>query len=107
MIGIRYDDLEKMNAIVEDVRNLLENHPEIDLARDSEQAVVVAFNEFADSSVNFIFQALVKNTKLTQFHAIKQDLLLAVSGIITKHGAEMAYPTRTLLLQQPLTGSAP
>jgi len=106
VIGIRYDDLDKMNAIVDDVRDLLKNHPEIDLASDSEQAVVVAFNEFADSSVNFILQALIKNTNLIQFHAIKQEILLAVANIIAKHGAEMAFPTRTLLLHQPPAVSA-
>jgi MscS family membrane protein len=99
-IGLRYDDLAKMNVIVDEVRSLLKNHPDIDQTTDGEQAIVVAFNEFADSSVNLMLQALCKTTNLAQFHAVKQEILLAVSGIIAKHGAEMAFPTRTLLLHQ-------
>jgi MscS family membrane protein len=100
VIGLRYDDLEKMPVIVADVLAMLKNHPDIDPAPNTEQAVVAAFNEFADSSVNFVFQALIKNTNLTQFHAIKQAILLEVSSIISKHGAEIAFPTRTLHLLQ-------
>ena len=103
MIGLRYDDLQKMSAIVEEVCTMLKNHPAVDPADDTEQAVFVAFNEFADSSINFVFQALIKTTKLRQFHAAKQEILLNVSNIITKHGAEIAFPTRTLHLLQPQT----
>ncbi len=95
-IGLRYDDLDKMSAIVEEVKMMLQNHPAI----DTEQGVVVAFDQFADSSLNFIIQALSKNTDLMQFHAAKQEILLKISGIIAKHGADFAFPTRTLYLNQ-------
>ena len=105
-IGLRYNDLDKMNAIVEEVLAVLKSNPSIDQQAENEQAVIVAFNEFADSSVNFIFQALIKNTNLTQYHAIKQEILLAVSAIISKHEAEIAFPTRTLLVQPQAPNSA-
>ena len=95
-IGLHYDDLDKMSAIVEEVKAMLKNHPEIDTG----QEIVVAFDQFADSSVNFIIQAFSKATRLAQFHAIKQEVLLKVSDIIARHGAEMAFPTRTLYLNQ-------
>lgn len=95
-IGLRYDDLGKMSAIVEDVKVMLKNHPNIDSGLES----VVAFDQFADSSLNFILQAFCTATNLPQFHAIKQDILLKVSDIIASHGAEMAFPTRTLYLNQ-------
>lgn len=98
-IGLRYDDLGKMKAIVEEVRSMLQNHPDI----DSAQETVVAFDQFADSSISLIVQAFSKSTKLAQFHAVKQDILLNVSDIIARHGAEMAFPTRTLYLNQSST----
>ena len=52
VIGLRYEDLAKMSAIVEEVRSMLNNHPAIDAKVDTEQSIVVAFNEFADSSIN-------------------------------------------------------
>ncbi|HLY95904.1 MAG: mechanosensitive ion channel family protein [Sideroxydans sp.] len=96
-IGLRYDDLARMSAIVEEVKTMLQNHPEIDTAHE----IVVAFDQFADSSINFIIQAFSKTTRLAQFHAVKQDVLLKVSDIVARHGAEMAFPTRTLYLHQP------
>lgn len=95
-IGLRYDDLGKMEAIVEEVRTMLGKHPEIDTG----EAVVVAFDQFADSSVNFIIQAYSKTTELRQFQAIKQDILLQVADIVARHGADFAFPTRTILLNQ-------
>ncbi len=95
-IGLRYDDLDKMSAIVEEVGSMLKNHPEI----DAEQETFVAFDQFADSSINFIIRAYSKSTQLAQFHATKQDILLKVSSIIARHGAEIAFPTRTLYLNQ-------
>jgi MscS family membrane protein len=103
IIGLRYDDLEKMSAIVEEVSSMLKNHPAVEPADDTDQAVFVAFNEFADSSINFVFQALIKTTKVRQFHAAKQEILLNIANIITKHGAEIAFPTRTLHLHQTQT----
>jgi MscS family membrane protein len=105
VIGLRYEDLGKITAIVEEVSAMLKNHPEVDPAFNTDQAMFVAFDEFADSSINFVFQALIKTTKAPQFHEIKQEILINVSGIIAKHGAEIAFPTRTLYLNQPqITG---
>jgi MscS family membrane protein len=96
VIGLRYEDLGKMSSIVEEVKAMLKAHPEIDTG----QAVVVAFDQFADSSLNFFIQLFIKSTDLAQFHAAKQDILLKVSGIIAKHDADFAFPTRTLHLHQ-------
>ena len=96
VIGLRYEDLGKMSSIVEEVKAMLKDHPEI----DTEQAVVVAFDQFADSALNFFIQLFIKSTDLAQFHAAKQDILLKVSDIISKHGADFAFPTRTLHLHQ-------
>ena len=95
-IGLRYDDLDKMNAIVEEVGDMLKSHPGIDAGQET----FVAFDQFADSSINFIIRAYSRSTQLPQFHAIKQDILLKVSSIIARHGAEIAFPTRTLYLNQ-------
>lgn len=96
IIGLRYDDLSKMEAIVVEIRAMLTSHPDI----DTEYAVIVGFDQFADSSLNVVVQALSKTTDLNKFQALKQDILLKISDIITGHGAEIAFPTRTLHLHQ-------
>ena len=91
-IGIRYDDLPKMAPIVADVKTMLGTHPEI----DTKQTLIVNFNEFADSSLNFFIYTFTKTKEWVRYHEIKQDVLLKVAEIIERHGAEIAFPTRTL-----------
>ncbi|HQU87441.1 MAG TPA: mechanosensitive ion channel family protein [Denitromonas sp.] len=93
-IGIRYDDLDKMQAITDDVRQMLIDHP--DIADD--QTMIVHFNTFNASSVDFFVYTFTHTTKWVEFHRVKQDVLLQVAAIIDSHGAEIAFPTRTLHL---------
>ncbi|MBE0621742.1 MAG: mechanosensitive ion channel family protein [Burkholderiales bacterium] len=95
-IGIRYEDLPKMARIVADVKAMLETHPEI----DTQQTLIVNFNEFADSSLNFFIYTFTKTKAWVRYHEIKQDVLLQVAEIIERHGAEIAFPTRTLHIKE-------
>lgn len=97
IIGLRYDDLGKLEAIATEIKAMLGQHPQIDLIQDT----VVAFDQFADSSVNLLVQTFCKSTKLSEFKAVKQDVLLKIAGIVEKHGADFAFPTQTVLLNQP------
>jgi MscS family membrane protein len=91
-IGIRYDDIEKMPEIVKDVENMLLNHDEI----DTSQTLMVNFNSFAASSLDFFVYTFTKTTSWTKFHEVKQDVLLKIADIISRHGAEIAFPTSTI-----------
>ena len=95
-IGIRYDDLEAMAVIVEEVREMLLNHEAIDTSR----TLMVNFNAFNASSVDFFIYTFTRTTVWTEFHEIKQDVLLRIASIIARHGAEIAYPTQTLHLSR-------
>jgi MscS family membrane protein len=95
-IGVRYDDVGVMEGIVNDVKKMLTEHEEI----DTRQTMIVNFNEFNDSSVDFFVYTFTKTTDWVKFHQIKQDVLLRISRIIDSHGAEIAYPTTTVLLPQ-------
>lgn len=94
-MGIRYDDVHKMGTIVEQVKTMLLNHPEI----DSQQTLIVNFNAFAGSSVDFFIYTFTKTTEWVRFHEIKQDVLLKIVEIVEKNDAEFAFPTSTLHLQ--------
>ncbi len=91
-IGVRYDDIRKMNAITRDVEQMLRNHPEI----DTNQLLMVYFNEFAASSCNFFVYTFTKTTNWSYFHKVKHEILLKIADIIDAHGAEIAFPTQTL-----------
>lgn len=91
-IGIRYDDADKMRAIVSDVKQMLQAHPEI----DQKQTLIVNFDKFAPSSLDFFIYTLTRTTEWIHFHEVKQDVLLKVLDIVAAHGAEVAFPTSTL-----------
>jgi len=91
-IGIRYDDADKMRAIVRDVKQMLLEHPEI----DQTQTMIINFNAFAASSLDFFIYVFTKTTNWIHYHEVKEDVLLKVLDIVTAHGAEVAFPTSTL-----------
>jgi len=94
-MGIRYNDLHKMPVIVQQVKEMLQNHPDI----DNEQTLIVNFNSFAASSVEFFIYTFTKTTEWILFHEIKQDVLLKIVEIVENNKAEFAFPTSTLHLQ--------
>ena len=92
VIGLRYDDLGKMKAIVEEAQALLEEMPQI----DQEMPVLARFDLFNESSVDFFIQCYTPTTHRAEYTKIKQDILFKVAEIVERHGAEIAFPTRTL-----------
>ena len=94
-IGIRYDDADKMADIVNDVENMLRSHEAI----DTDQTLIVNFNAFAASSIDFFVYTFTRTTEWVKYHQIKQDVLLKIMQIIESHGAEIAFPTSTLHVQ--------
>jgi MscS family membrane protein len=95
-IGLRYEDANKMAVIVDQVRAMLEQHEDIDLSR----TLIVNFVTFSASSLDFFIYTFTKTTDWVQFHGIKQDVLLKILDIIHANGADVAFPTRTLHLEQ-------
>ncbi len=91
-IGLRYDDAEKVAGILADIETMLRQHPEI----DDTQTLMVNFDAFAASSLNFFIYTFTHTTNWVKFHAIKQDVLLKIEQIIRGHGAEIAFPTSTV-----------
>ena len=93
-IGIRYRDAGRMGVIIDSVKAMLEAHPEIDPKR----TLIVNFNAFAPSSLDFFIYTFTRTTDWVKFHEIKQDVLLRILEIIESQGAETAFPTSTLHL---------
>ena len=88
-ISIRYDDMQKVRALIADVKEMLENHSGI----ATNQTLMVNLDNFGDSSLDFFIYTFTKTTNWIAYHEIKQDVLLKIGDIIERHGAEIAYPT--------------
>ena len=91
-IGIRYCDVQVMAEIVTAVEEMLKNHSGI----DQTQTLMVNFNAFSESSIDFFLYTLTKTTNWVEYHGVKQDVLLQIEKIISERGAEIAFPTSTL-----------
>jgi MscS family membrane protein len=96
--GIRYADIGKMNEITAAVKEMLMHHPDI----DQTQTLMVNFNACAASSVDFFVYTFTRTTVWTEFHEVKQDVLLKITDIVASHGAEIAFPTSTLHIPEPV-----
>ncbi|MFT6984838.1 MAG: MscS family membrane protein [Psychromonas sp.] len=90
--GLRYSDVSRIQVIIKAVREMLETHPEI----DTRQTLIVNFDCFNNSSLDFFIYTFTKTTDWILFHEIKQDVLLKVADIVLSHQAEFAFPTRQL-----------
>lgn len=101
-VGIRYDDISCMTPIIDQVTAMLREHNEI----DSDEVIIVNFDKFAPSSLDFFVYAYTKTTQWVKFHEIKQDVLLKVAAIIEANKAEIAFPTSTLHIAPPGLESA-
>lgn len=91
-IGIRYQDADKMGVIVEDIKTMLKSHDEI----DTTQTLIVNFNSYAASSLDFFVYTFTKTTNWVRYHEIKQDVMLKIIEIVHSHDADFAFPTTTL-----------
>lgn len=87
-----------MPEIIRRVKAMLEDHSEIDLGK----TLIVNFNKFNASSLDFFIYTFTKTTQWVKYHEIKQDVLLKVLGIIHELGADVAFPTSTVKLD-PVT----
>lgn len=97
-IGIRYQDAAEMEGIVSDVTKMLQSHPEI----ETDKTLIANFNEFAPSSLDFFIYCYTKTTNWVKYHGVKQDVLLRLLQIVDSHGAEVAFPTSTVHVPDPL-----
>ncbi len=88
-VGIRYDDVSKIQLIIDDIKQYLQNNKDI----DQRQTIIVNLNTFNAYSVDFLIYAFTNTKNWQQYHNIKQKVLLNISDTITKHGAEIAFPT--------------
>lgn len=91
-LGLRYDDFAQVEAVVADIKALLQNHPGI----DNSQTLIVNFTRFGASSLDIMVYAFTLTRAWVDFQVLKQELLLDIGRIVARHGAAIALPTQTL-----------
>jgi len=81
-----------MGDIVAEVKSMLEQHDEI----DTSQTLIVNFNAYSSSSLDFFIYTFTKTTNWIRYHEIKQDVMLRIVQIVHSNEADFAFPTTTV-----------
>ncbi len=99
-VGVTYTtNAEQMEKLVEAIREILGS------AEGVEQGTwCLGFNEFGASSLDIRIRFYTKDILLPGHLATRQRVNLAIMRTVAEHGLSMAFPTRTLYLQQDPDG---
>lgn len=92
VLGLRYDDADKLEPIINDIETLIMSHEKV----DTSLTTTVNLTELAASSLNVTIAAYIKEKTKKEFQAVRQSLFIEMMKIIDKHGAECAFPTQTV-----------
>ena len=89
-VGLRYQDLDKIEIIVQEIEAMLKNHPEI----DQEQYLMVHWIAFGKYSLDIDVYAFTRATDWKSYRSVQQDVFIQVMRIILNHGADVAFPVK-------------
>ena len=97
VIGLRYDDLEKIPLIVSSVKTYLSKHKDV----DQENVPVVSFKSFSASSCDFFVYAFTNTKDWREYLKKKEEILYKISEIIKENDASIAFPTMAIKMDSP------
>jgi MscS family membrane protein len=98
-VGLRYDDLHRIETITRQLQQRLDAVPGIDLAKDR----LVHFVDYAESSLTLQLLCYAASGDIKDAWALRQRVLLMIGSVVEQAGAAMPFPTRTLI---PAPGAA-
>ena len=100
IVGLRYQDVDKIEAVTAAIKQMIVDHPGI----DKKQNMMAFLTDFGASSLDIVVDCFTKAIKRADYQAVRHELLMNVLAIIDEHGAECAFPTQTLFMEpQPGT----
>jgi MscS family membrane protein len=94
-IGIRYDDFARMRTVVDEIRDYIHSNPDL----DTNQTTMVHFNVYGQHSLDIMVYCFTRTVVWTEYHQVREEVLLNIGEIIERNGAEVAFPTRTLKVE--------
>lgn len=97
-LGVEYGTpREKLEKCVNDIRTMLENHPEI-----HQETLFVHFDRFNDSSLDIFLYFFTKTTNWGEWLRVKEDCNFKIMEILEKEGVSVAFPSRSIYFETPL-----
>ena len=95
-MSLRYQDLIKVPAILEDTQSILEHNKAIDKNRP----ITVNLSELGNTSLNLVVVAYTHIVNSADFLKLQQALFLQLLACIKRHGAEWSFPSHNIYLNK-------
>ena len=96
-VGVTYDaTVGQMREAVARIEAYLRGNPDID-----QVFMLVKFTTFSNSSLDIFVYCFTGTTDWTEHLSVKQDVNLAIMGILEDLDLQIAFPTRTVHLAEP------
>ncbi len=108
VVGLRYETTPKqLRAVVDGIRRLLEDHPSV-----APESVRVRFIRLGSFSLDVDVFAYLVARDWDHFLELQEQLLFAVTDIVDRAGAQIAFPSQTMYVATeqaalPVAGSTP
>jgi MscS family membrane protein len=85
---------EQMEKVVSRIDQLLHDHDGID-----PDDILVRFEKFSESSLDILVNCFTKTTAFSRYVAVREELNLKIMQIVEEEGVSMAFPTRSLFME--------
>lgn len=89
IIGLRYQDVDKIEKITYDIERMLRSHTEI----DQDQSIMADWIEFGSHALHIEVYAFTKTTNRVLFRKVQQDICIKIVRIIQSYDADIANPS--------------
>ncbi len=120
-IGVTYEsDMNDIRQALEDIRNLLREHPGIAnpkqkniverrhfklSSQEDSQGIkttqLVFLDRFNDFSIDILIYCFSRSVNWAEWLAVKEDILFKLDEILKKNNLEFAYPTQVWIQKSP------
>lgn len=101
-LGLEYSSTpDEVLAVVQSIRKMLQEHELV-----QHDSVTVQFVEFNASSLDLIIICFINAPDWGDFQAAKQDINLRIMRVLEDYGVGVAFPSRTVYLEQAASPAA-
>lgn len=95
-VGVTYDTKPaQMRQAVADIKQMLREHPAV-----NQDFFLVNFTDFGASSLDIMVYCFTSSTVWNEYLDARQDICLKIMDLLEQLGLEIAFPSRTIYLNQ-------
>ncbi len=99
-LGVTYaTPREKLQKCVEEIRRLLDNHPEV-----HQETKMVYFEHFSESSLDIFLYFFTIPTDWDEHLRVREDINFKIMQILENEGVSVAFPSRSIYFENSIHG---